>query len=495
MPLRILFLIIAPTVLLEARDVDMGLQEKENPPMFVRTRPAPPPPTPTKDFEIRSGYRLVSTLDEFLTTLTKSKQKIRVKPGIYRALKAQPLRKAPPSKNKPSDGPSDRRQDMQSIFAIDGSDNYFDLRGVVFETPVSVMSTMNGKPHVSDSWHVNGDRNTFIGGYFRNIIDKPYPEYRVTDNEFEIRGNKNRFFNCTFVIKGSIPYGYTDFYGKGAGAFGRLNKHCFMSLESANGTELHGCRVSQQSFGHGLHLHNVDGALIKDCFLTGTLRPTDDIYKEKVGRAVEYGFNMMFRKKQPIPRGQVIPLTEDGIRSYNDVRNIKIINTTVERFRGGIQMLCTGNIELKNVTVRETGDFAFDVSATKGSRIIMKDCKSDVSYNPVLNLTRGEIPYKGVYEMTLIDPPAGSQTTERSGLGKICGENCTFIFHNGTTRPLPEESKVLICGENQALKNSTIRNLTPIKLVLEKNVTDCTIESVGPVEDKGKNNTIRKVAP
>jgi len=233
----------------------------------------------------------------------------------------------------------------------------------VFETPVSVQSKLTKRTHVSDNWHINGDDNVFVGGYFRNVIDLPYPNYRVSGNEFEVKGDRNRFYDCIFVIKGSIPYGYTDFYGKGSGNYGRLNKHSCMSIDQANGTELIRCKVFQQSFGHCLHFHNVDGILIQDCAFTGTLRPTDDIYKETVGRAVDNDFHMLYRKKQPIPRGQVIPLTEDGIRSYDNVRNVKIINTTVERMRGGIQLLCTGDVYLENVTVLESGDFSFDVSA------------------------------------------------------------------------------------------------------------------------------------
>lgn len=93
----------------------------------------------------------------------------------------------------------------------------FDLRGAVFETPVSVQSKLSGASHVSDSWHINGTNNTFIGGYFRNVIDKPYPDFQVTENEFEICNDGNRFFDCIFVIKGSVPYGYSDFMEKAVG--------------------------------------------------------------------------------------------------------------------------------------------------------------------------------------------------------------------------------------------------------------------------------------
>lgn len=465
---------------------DLGLQHRENPPMITLTRTPPPLPEVTAKFDIKPGYHLIETLDEFRIAIKKDRQKIRLKPGIYRPIKADPPLTFPLRKSRKNLTPTDQ----EHIFAVNGSHNIFDLRGVVIETPVSVQSKLSRKVHVADNWHINGDGNTFIGGYFRNIIDLPYPDYNVAGNEFEIRGDRNRFFDCTFVIKGSIPYGYSDFYGKGSGSYGRLNKHSFMSINHANETELIRCQVFQQSFGHCVHFHDVDGALIKDCLFSGTLRPTDDIYKETVGRAVDNDFHMLYRKRQPIPRGQAIPLTEDGIRSYDNVRNIKVINTTVERMRGAIQLLCTGDVSLENVTVRECGDFSFDVSATEGSKITMKNCHGDVAYNPLFNLTRGDLPLKATYEVTILSPPKGTSHTPRSSLGKICGKDCRFILHDGLTTPLPEEVNYLTCGGDKALIDSTIENNTTARLILKKNVENCTIHSLGPVEDNGKNNTI-----
>ena len=490
----VLILFGASPLIVEAQSeaFDPGLQHLENPPMLIEARTPPPLPKVTEEFEIKSGFRLIETLDDFRAAIKKDRQKIRLKPGVYRALKPDSPVEFPTKKRNLSEGK--KKSDYQEhLFAVNGSDNIFDLRGVVIETPVSAMSKLTGRTHVSDTWHINGDKNTFIGGYFRNVIDMPYPEYRVTGNEFEIRGDGNRFFDCIFVIKGSIPYGYTDFYGKGAGNYGRLNKHCFMSMDRANDTELIRCRVFQQSFGHCVHFHDVDGALIQDCAFTGVLRPTDDIYKEKVGRAVDHDFHMLYRKKQPIPRGQVIPLTEDGIRSYDNVRNIKIVDTTVERMRGGIQLLCTGDVVLENVTVLESGDFSFDVSATKGNRILMKNCKGDVAYNPLFNLTRGELPFKAGYEVTILSPPKGSSHTPRSSLGKISGDQCRFILRDGLTRALPEEANYLICGGDDPLRDSIIENDTTAKLILEKNVEGCTIRSRGPVEDRGKRNRITEI--
>lgn len=466
-----------------------GFQYLENPPMEVIAHEPPEPAPVTEDFEVRPGYVVIDSLDLFRKAIKLNGKKIRMKPGIYRAEKTDPPMEFTALNEDENGERGTVKQDH--IFAVTGSNNIFDLRGVVIETPVSVQSTLSRGSHVADSWHINGNKNTFIGGYFRNVLDKPYPDFFVTECEFEICGDGNKFVDCTFVIKGSIPYGYTDFYGKGRTHYGRLNKHSFMSILNANDTTLKGCKVYQQSFGHCVHLHNVDGVTIEDCYLTGALRPTNDIFKEKVGRAVDYKFEMMYRSQQPIPRDWVIPLTEDGIRAYNNVRNVTVTDTTVERLRGCFQLLCPeGDIILENVTVLEAGDFAYDLSVGAEGKVIMKNCSSDGAYNPVFNLTRGAVPEDAFFELTLVDPPEGAITTERSGLGIISGDDCEFIFHDGTTRPRPESANRLLCGGKHGLRDSKVTNYTTATLVLGPNVQNCRIKSVGAVEDNGYRNRV-----
>ncbi len=474
---------------------DPGLQLAENPPMQVIARTPPPPPRPSEKFEVRPGFTLIGTLDEFRGAIKRDGQKIRMKPGLYRADTVDPPMTVPLRHEGPGPDGKLPENPQEHVFAVNGSNNHFDLRGVVFETPVSVQGRLTGKAHVSDTWHINGSGNTFEGGYFRNVTDLPYPDYRVAENEFEVCNDNNTFLGCVFVIRGSVPYGYSDFYGKGGPNFGRLNKHSFMSIQNANHTRLIDCQLYMQSFGHGIHFHRVDGVRIERCLFSGTLRPTNDIFREKAGRAREYDFNIMYRGKRPIPRDQMIPLTEDGVRSYDEVKNITVVDTTVERMRGCFQLLCVGDVTLENVTVREAGDFSFDVSSGGRGKVVLKNCRGDVAYNPLFNLTRGEVPKDSFYEVTILDPPAGAQPTERTGLGTLCGDRCTFILRDGTTRPLPEQALVLNCGGRKGLTDSTVTNYTPAKLVLDGSARGCTIRSFGPVEDGGKQNTVSRIGP
>lgn len=486
-------LLLVPLAAFAQAVKDTGLQLAENPLMQTLST-TPPPPIMDGTCEVREGFTLVTTLAEFRADIKKDGQKIRMKPGIYRVTDAD-IPTSYPAGHEVYDltkkGQKVSRQ-LQHLFAVTGSNNYFDLRGVVFETPVSVQSKLSMAAHVASSWDVTGANNTFEGGYFRNITDMPYPTYRVTENEFHVCNDHNTFLNCTFVMRGSQPYGYSDFYGKGSSEFGLLNKHAFMAIEEANQTALIGCRMYMQTYGHCLHFHrHVDGVLIKNCLISGTLRPTDDIFKEVAGRAKEYGFNLMFRGKKPIPHDEVIPLTEDAVRTYEpDDRNITVIDTTVMRQRGLFQLLGVGDYTLQNVTTLEAGDFCYDISAGNHGKVVVKNCFADVAYNPVFNLTRGDCPKNAFYEVTILNPAEGVKPTPRSSLGVICGDSCTFILHDGTKRPLPAEVNYLNCGGKQPLINSTITNETTAKLILNKNVSHCVIKSRGPVEDHGKNNAV-----
>ena len=56
-------------------------------------------------------------------------------------------------------------------------------------------------------------------------------------------------------------------------------------------------------------------------------------------------------------------------------------------------------------------------------------------------------------------------------------------------------ANVLTAGGRKPLKNSEVRNYTRAAIVLEKNVENCTIRSIGPVKDNGKNNTVIRLRP
>ena len=95
----------------------------------------------------------------------------------------------------------------------------------------------------------------------------------------------------------------------------------------------------------------------------------------------------------------------------------------------------------------------------------------------------------------ILSPAEGVKPTPRISLGVICGERSGFILHDGTTTKLNRRLNLLRAGGKKPLKNSEVRNYTPAAIILEKNVENCTVRSIGPVQDNGKNNKIIRLRP
>ena len=62
----VIFLTVQPVATYgQSEAFDPGLQYLENPAMVVQTRTPPPLPKPTEKFDIKPGFRLITTIDEF----------------------------------------------------------------------------------------------------------------------------------------------------------------------------------------------------------------------------------------------------------------------------------------------------------------------------------------------------------------------------------------------------------------------------------------------
>jgi len=199
------------------------------------------------------------------------------------------------------------------------------------------------------------------------------------------------------------------------------------------------------------------------------------------------------------PPMQVISKTPPAPPAIEETFEIRegftVIDTTVERLRGCLQLLCVGDATLENVTVLEAGDFSYDLSAGDKGKVVIKNCRGDIAYNPLFNLTRGAVPRDAFYEVTILSPAEEIQPTARTSLGTICGDNCTFILRDGTTRPLPTDVNHLNCGGKKGLQKSTLTNYTTARLILNERVRNCMVKSVGSVEDHGRQNTIIRIEP
>ena len=188
--------------------------------------------------------------------------------------------------------------------------------------PSSLKNKLSRKAHVSDTWRIAGENNTFEGGYFRTETDLPYTEYFSGGNLFEVVNDGNTFLDCIFTSRAASPTATPTISARAGAPSPSSIRSRSCRWRTPTTPPCAAARSTTTAFGHGIHFHKVDGVLIEDCLFTGALRETNDIYREKVGIMKEKGFKILFRGERPIPRNEVIPLTEDGIRTYNEVQNV-----------------------------------------------------------------------------------------------------------------------------------------------------------------------------
>lgn len=435
-----------------------------------------------KDFEIRPGFRVIDSLGSLRDCLTASGQKIRMKPGTYRITAAA--------------------EDNKTVLHVGGCDNYFDLRGVTLQLPTEILAALRGKVHELCVYRLTGNNVTFEGGLFEDLGDEP-PYQSLS--EFGVTGDGNTFKDCTFIIRGSAPYGYGDLFGKGAGAKVRLQKHAAMSVHGDN-TKILGCRFMIHTFGHAIHMHGAQNTLVQDVYVEGELRSTDEILGEKEGPAVRFGYKDHYGR--PIPKGVMLCLAEDGIRAYLDgghdkpqprTGDITVINCTVKRMRGGITLdLASGKVVVRGCTVTESGypGHAYSVP----SNGVIRDCRGDAAYTPLLHLGYSH-KQKADVELQLLETlrPVGNETAARiNGFG----HKVTITRADATAAPIGN-LKILLgetyrgdeadVGKTSA-REIELENGTAHEVVLSPVTSVCTVRSIGPIADHGKENKTTRLA-
>ncbi|MFO7901666.1 MAG: hypothetical protein ACQESR_04190 [Planctomycetota bacterium] len=284
-----------------------------------------------RDFDVRPGFAVIDSIGDLRGAMRRGDQKIRMKPGTYRVHEAWP-------------------DDPRSVFICGGSKNTFDMRGVTIEVPTRIYRDMRGPVHSLGGYRIRGNHNTFEGATFENVGD--HPPHRSLP-EFSVNGDDNHFVDCDFIIRGSAPHGYGDFYGKGGGAAVRLRKHSALRV-AGDRNLIEDCQFRIHTFGHGIFMQGAQETVIRNVLMRGDIRPTNEIYRETSGPAAKYDYQIMWpswKKGQMIPRDQMAHLTEDGIRAYTrgsrdgETRRtgkITVENCTVIQMRGGITLTAAG---------------------------------------------------------------------------------------------------------------------------------------------------------
>jgi hypothetical protein len=429
-----------------------------------------------------SGFRSVRSLPELRECLTQDGQKIRLEPGVYSVTTAE--------------------ADGKTVFAVSGSNNTFDLRGVTLQVDTALLAKMKARTHELAAYRITGNGNTFLGGTFENLGEQP-PSTSLS--EFHVTGDGNTFQDCTFIIRGSAPYGYGDLLGKGRKHTVYLQKHSAMGI-LGDDTRILGCRFFIHTFGHAIHMHGAQNTLVKDTAIEGALRPSDEILAEKKGPAFENGFRNIYGQR--LSPGLRVCLAEDGIRAYLEgerdekkrrTGDITVEGCTVKRMRGGISLaLASGKVAVRNCTATESGYPGHAYALP--SEALVRDSRGDAAFAPLLWMLYSEKRGADI-ELELLEAPRSSGN-DLLALINGSGHRITLTAPEG--RAL-DPSLHIACGHAARLdgedagqafaKSIRLLNQNPQPVLLDERTSECEVRSVGPVTDRGSGNRITLSTP
>jgi hypothetical protein len=428
-----------------------------------------------ESFSVRLGFKVIDSIPALRRAFAEHNQKVRLKPGVYRV--------------------SEACQDNQTVFAVSGTNNQFDLRGATIELDTKILADMRGKAHELCVYRVPGGNNTFEGAVFEDIGDHiPYKSL----GEFSVTGDNNIFQDCTFIIRGSAPYGYGDLFGKGSSHDVNLHKHAALSVVGDH-TRILGCKFFIHTFGHAIHMHGAQDTWVKDVTLEGALRLSDEILAEKSGPAFDRGFKDHF--DQPVAKGKMICLAEDGIRAYrNGERNgktrltgdITVINCTVKRMRGGITLaLASGKVLVEGCTVTESGYPGAAYSLPGNARV--RNSKGDAAFVPLLRLGYSNKRNADI-ELQVLE---AAQYSGNDLLALLNGSGHSVKLVKADGKPLAAPLKI-VCGQayrsdeedvgNTSAQQLRLINETAQPVILSELSSGCQVRSRGSLTDHGKGN-------
>ncbi|MBQ4802126.1 RICIN domain-containing protein [Aquimarina sp. MMG015] len=437
------------------------------------------------NYALVNAQTIVSSLVEFREAVQNSNQNIILESGDYYL----------------EDLPSNSR-----VINCTGSGNTIDMTGARINTLVGSIREVY--------FIISGDNNILRNGvvedFYKNGLDE-VTDFSAYNNDrynlayglrgdpiMSITGNQNLVEGLEMIVKGSFPYGYGSQYGIGSQNTFGLSKRCGILITGSDGggigNTLDGITMYHYAFGHGIFMQSgASETTIKNCYIEGRMRLSNDIYNDTETYDLPYitdykfptgdgSWRLPFEESYDIPLNHVYPLSEDGIRSYNNTGSVTVENCTVKQMRGGIRLYLASSATVTNSQAIDCGSGGTNYNMPAGGTII--GSSGNFTYAPLsdfrLSRSRQNI------EMTIIPSP---NAIGPHNIADILGNDHNIIFHR-TPGPLDldEERAIVVYGDN-----STIVNETEYTIILEPGATGNTVSSCGLVINNGSNNSISQL--
>ncbi|MCM4156959.1 GDSL-type esterase/lipase family protein [Gramella sp. AN32] len=425
----------------------------------------------------------INSVEKLAEYAKKSNVLVKMKPGEY-AINSIEIGKLSIFKREKS---SKKKGDFRigSLIHFSGNNSQYYLSGVTLN--------LDGKlhKHYADSefseFLVSGNNN-YIDGLKTKDIGDVIPSNRV--QMLRIMGDYNTIKNANLFVQGSSPYGYGHLLGKGGGALVANHKHSVLLVEGTN-TKLLGCKVVSHAFGHGIFLQGAVNTLIKDCYVEGKMRATNEMLAETSGPAFSVGF------KSDYPPGKILPdeiksLSEDGIRTYPQgglngrrTQGVTVINCTVKNMRSGFDL--SANLPPTKI-VGSTAIGCQEKGFSIGDHGVIENSKGDAMYGPLItfvgnNIKNCKVDLELVDTVSEYDVPrlaeingSGHSITIRNYQGKkrniespiVFGESFWDDVHRYRNPDKPS-------GTYAGAKNIQLFNYTGMPVKLNDLAANCTI--------------------
>jgi len=452
----------------------------------------------------------VSSVEELRHVMTKSHQQIVMVPGTYVV--------------------SDLL-DNRTVFHLSGSDNVYDLSGVTIQIPLSTLRRMTSRgAHGRAAYRITGDRITLKGGGFENTYDDGTTE--VTDfgsynqnsvyhpagglNEMSISGDDVEIIDCKLTVRGSFPYGYGNMYGIGRGNVVGLKKHGGIH-STGNRLTIDGCQVKMESFCHAIFFTAGDDITVRDTFVEGGVRPSNDLYRETNDGDLAKRFDYKIQwpeevKGLPIPRDHMLNLTEDGIRAYSGAGHVTVDSCKVMRMRGGIKLYMAKGARVSNCQVLDCVIQGYSLP----SRGTITHCSGNAAYGPLLYIHFDSHASQHIDLEVLPSPhglgdhplavirgrqhsirfTASSSPTRETMRPIIVGYPLRFDFLCVDYPKVPagyEEHFARYAPKTYRASRIAVNNVTVHPVVLGEHSRDNTITSLSSIRDYGTDNTLNTI--
>jgi hypothetical protein len=312
---------------------------------------------------------------------------------------------------------------------------------------------------------------------------------------FNIVGEDVTLKNVELRTDGSSPWGYGYLYGLGGGDVRKMNG--IRVGYPAKNVKLIGCQVHARAMGHSIFLQGAENTVIEDCHVDGLLRTTDAILAETSG----YGFDKNFYAGKggyiegttvaddgKILPGEIISLSEDGIRMYPEYKGHPTLNTTVKNCtvfqmrRGICTGLSTSGDKVIDCQVRSCVAAGFNV----GNNDTLINCSADAKYAEAFC-----VPYskaKNAYvEMEILDSRNG---IANNLLAAINGSGHNVIIKTSNPSFIPESLQIELSTRKGyayyqrsgvGATNIKLVNQTKAKVLLLPGTTNPQVKSEGEI--------------